>query len=124
MSYTGRFQEAFDIYETRIDHARMASAVRQRGAWLADTAWCLINLNRPDEARPLAVEAAGAMTPETQIDDRAATHSRLALVFAALGDKDTAAEHQASADDCWGQYRAFQDRCAALCEPFRQYAGD
>ena len=123
-SFSGEYAKALAIYEARLRDIKLSSASRRRCYWLADTAWCLINLNRPDEARPLAIEAAGAMTPETQIDDRAATHSRLALVFAALGDKDTAAKHQASADDRWGQYRAFQDRCAALCEPCRQYAGD
>ena len=106
-----------------MNSAKMASASRQRGPWLADVAWCLVNLNRHDDAKPIALEAADAITPQTQIDDRAAMHSRLALVFAALGDAETAAAHQLKADDCWQQYRDFQDRCAALCEPFLNAAG-
>jgi hypothetical protein len=44
------------------------------------------------------------LDPSCDIDDRAATHSRLAQVFAALGDRATAQRHAEKAAEEWREF--------------------
>ena len=60
---------------------------------LSDQAWCRAQMDQREESRADALAAEAGLIPETQIDDRAATHSRLALTYAALGDQSSASRH-------------------------------
>ena len=44
------------------------------------------------------------LDPSCDIDDRAATHSRLTQVFAALGDTVAAEQHAAKATEAWSEF--------------------
>lgn len=80
---------------------------------LADRAWCLAQVGRTTDARSAAIDAEGSFLKETQVDDRASTHSRLADVFNTVGDGDKARQHQVLADSCWQEFSELQRFIAA-----------
>jgi len=75
---------------------------------LADRAWCLSQVGRTIDARSAAIDAEGSFLKETQVDDRASTHSRLADVFTTVGDIEKAKQHQMLADGCWQEFAELQ----------------
>lgn len=107
---------ALEIYTSLLRNANVLSAARQRAEWLSDEAWCHARLGDLARAKEVAEAAEQQIVQQTQIDDRAAIHSRLALVYAALGEVGVAARHETLAADLWATYRAYQDRCVSLCE--------
>ena len=56
-------------------------------------------------------DAARLRTTDCDLDDRAATYSRLAQVYAALGQHDAARKHSQQAEAAW---RAFADEQAEV----------
>lgn len=102
-------------YVGRVKDFNHISAKRQCADWLSDEAWCHARLGDLVSARRLAAEAEANIADETQVDDRAAMASRLALVYSALGEEDVAARHAAQAAKLWAEYRKYQDRCVELC---------
>lgn len=102
-------------YVGRVEDLNYISAKRQCADWLSDEAWCHARLGDLVSARRVAAEAEANIADETQMDDRAAVASRLALVYSALGEEDVAARHAAQAATLWAEYRKYQDRCVELC---------
>jgi hypothetical protein len=99
---------ALAVYEAHVDSAQSVS--RLRSANLADQAWCRSEVGQLDAARVDALAAEASLGSDTQLDDRAATHSRCAQVFAALGDSAQAQRHSDLASPLWQDYRAMQAR--------------
>lgn len=83
----------------------------------SDRAWCLARLGQRDAARADAVAAEACLIAETQIDDRAATHSRLALTYATLNDKEIACHHERLAAQAWEEFHNLQHRIVTLLNP-------
>jgi hypothetical protein len=75
---------------------------------LADRAWCLLQTGQADNARIAAADAEASFLTETQVDDRASTHSRLADIFGILGEVDKAEQHRVLARDCWQKFAELQ----------------
>ena len=100
LSLQGRHAEALTLYDQHLAAAMAQGLARMQSSLRADMAWCRLQLGQRREAGQDAFAAAQAVQHETDLDDRAAAHSRLARVHAALGDADTAARHaeQAAAD--------------------------
>lgn len=87
---------------------------RLRATLLADKAWCLGVLGRAAEARACADIAAQSVDDDTQIDDRAAAHSRLAQLHAHLGDTLLAERHDAIARQAWAEHVVAQTQAVEL----------
>ena len=75
---------------------------------IADVAWCRCELGFIDEGRADALLAVDSFTTDTQIDDRAATHSRLVQVFNRLGEVESAAHHKRCANEAWAKHLSLQ----------------
>lgn len=75
---------------------------------IADRAWCLVQLGRTDDAKDAAAVAESRFLETTQVDDRAATHSRLAQVFGALGNSEKELLHQTLASQYWHEFEQLQ----------------
>ncbi len=99
---------ALAAYEAHLDGAHGLS--RMHCANLAEQAWCRSQMGQHDAARADALAAEASVGSDTQLDDRAATHSRCAQVFAALGDTAQAQRHSELAAPLWNDYRALQQR--------------
>ena len=104
--------QALLLYEEHLVDAKAAS--RLQANLLADKAWCHVQLSQSSEALGSAEAALENLLDETQIDDRAATHSRLAEVFAAVGKNDEARNQEALALRSWTQHRLMQAKAIAL----------
>jgi tetratricopeptide (TPR) repeat protein len=99
---------ALAAYEAHLDGAQGLS--RLHCANLADQAWCRSEVGQLEAARTDALAAEASLGSDTQLDDRAVTHSRCAQVFAALGETAQAQRHGDLAASLWTDYHAMQQR--------------
>jgi tetratricopeptide (TPR) repeat protein len=109
-----RFREALAAYREYLLPAVKQGLNRLHANFLADQAWCLVNLGDIDSARIDADLAESLIDPDGQFDDRAPAHSRLAQVYAALGDSATSDRHQQMANVAWEGHKALQGRILEL----------
>ena len=116
LALNGQASEALVLFDEHISN-QPGGMARLHCTWQADRAWCLLELGRAEEARHAAAQAQASFVAETQVDDRAATHSRLAQVFGALGDADIAKHHQRVADGAWSEYAEMQQKLHELLGP-------
>lgn len=113
-SLQGRPEEALALYEDHLAIDLDQGFLRMRSDLLSDMAWCRIRLDQREAAIALAVEAEASITPETQIDDRAATHTRLGWLSAAIGDGEATRRHEAYARAAWDEFVQMQRRIVEL----------
>lgn len=104
--------QALELYEHHLAAADDRS--RLRATLLADKAWCHADLGHGGEAARCAELAARCLSDDTQVDDRAATHSRLAQVFAALDDTPQHELHLGLARRAWDEHLAIQAHAVEL----------
>jgi len=111
----GRCADALVLYERWFERALADGHERWRACFLADMAWCRLQLGHTAQARAdlgLAQQAlAGCET-----DDRAVAQARIAQVLAALGDEAQAALWRGRAERDFAAHRAEQQRLAALLD--------
>jgi len=108
LSLQGECVEALALYEQHMAQAMVQGLARMQGSLRADMAWCRLRLGDDHGAMQDARAAALAAEHETDLDDRAAAHSRLARVFAELGDGVAAERHSLRAGDDWSAHERDQ----------------
>ncbi|MDC8784603.1 hypothetical protein [Roseateles koreensis] len=106
LSLDGRFEAAQQLYEKHLPQLREAGLVRLGCSRWADLAWCSLNAGKPTLAAQQAEHALQELSPGCDVDDRAVMHSRLAHVYAALGDPARAASHARQGEVEWQRYAA------------------
>ena len=106
LSLNGSYQQAVDIYSTELP--RENYALRMQADFVADQSLCLLHLGRTSEAQQTMELALQKLLPETHPDDRAATHSRAAILFAKVGDSVRAEREQRAAARLWIEYSRLQ----------------
>jgi len=111
LSLQGRHADALPLYEQHLDPALTQGAAHMANWLRADLAWCRVQLKQHELARADAQAAEAANRDDCDLDDRAATHSRLAQVYAALGQPEAARKHSQQAEAAW---RAFADEQAEV----------
>lgn len=104
----GDHAQACQLYERYLPQAMGRGLARLGSNLLADLAWCRVNLGQREQALAQAREAEIELDPRCDIDDRAATHSRLAQVYEALGEQETARQHAQTAQQAWAEFAAQQ----------------
>ena len=112
----GDYAQAQALYEAHLPQAMARGLARLGSSLLADLAWCRVNLGQREQALRQAQEAEFELDPACDVDDRAATHSRLAQVYGALGDAALAARHAASAAAEWAEFTQQQAAWAAALD--------
>jgi len=105
-SLQGRSADAVALYEAHFSDGMLQGLDHQRASLGADLAWCRLQLGQTEQALKDALAA--AVSHDRDVDDRAAAHSRLAQVFAQLGQADVAARHQAQATIDWNTHERDQ----------------
>lgn len=108
LAIEGRYVEALAAYEEYLAPAIQQGMARMHSNLLADQAWCRMNLGHADAAQVDAQDAESRIDPRGHFDDRASAHSRLAHVFAALGDPHSANRHNALAVAAWDGHAKLQ----------------
>jgi tetratricopeptide (TPR) repeat protein len=114
LSLLGEPTRALALYEEHMAAGIDQGLRRLQSDLLSDQAWCRVRVGQHDAARADAVAAEGYLIPETQIDDKAATHSRLALVYAGLGEEERARRHENLAAEAWKAFGQLQNRILEL----------
>ncbi len=110
LSLQGRYPEALAIYENQVLPKLLHSLSRLESDVFSDIAWCRLQQGNVGEARRARVMAEKGLEHCTQVDDRAATHTRLCKVSLALGDQVASANHNVLATTLWQEFREVQDR--------------
>jgi tetratricopeptide (TPR) repeat protein len=106
--------QAVALYELHL--ASASAPTRLQANLLADKAWCHTELGQRSDAIECAALALESLVGETHVDDRAAAHSRLAQVFAALGRLTEHDHHLELSMEAWGQHADLQAEAVQLLE--------
>ncbi len=115
-SLQGRWGDAVALYEAHFSDGLVQGLDRMRAFLGADLAWCRLQLGQTERALKDALAADVAASHDRDVDDRAAAHSRLAQVFARLGQAEAAARHQAQADIDWRMHERDQALVVSLMD--------
>ena len=108
----GQFAQALPLYQESLP-ATVAHGLGRLGASLmADLAWCRVNLGAAEQepALALARQAELELDPACHDDDRGVMHSRLAQLYAHVGQPAQAQAHREQAAQAWQAWRASQAR--------------
>ncbi|WP_119290715.1 hypothetical protein [Azohydromonas sediminis] len=111
----GRCAEALALYEQWFERAMADGQARLRAYFLADIAWCRLQLGREAAARADLAQSLQAVAG-CETDDRAVAAARIAQVLAALGDDAQATVWRGRAERDLAAHRAEQQRLAALLD--------
>lgn len=107
-SLAGQPAEAAVIYGQLLAGEPISSQVRSRSWLVADWGYCVLLCGDVRRALELSEEAESLLTTDIQIDDLASTYSRLAQIYASLGNRDASHSFRALASKCWGQFSELQ----------------
>jgi hypothetical protein len=110
LSLQGRYAQALAIYDNQVLPKLLSSLSRLESDVMSDVAWCRLKQGNTGEARRARVAAENGLDRCTQVDDRAATHTRLSSVCDGLGDYPASASHKVLATALWQEFRELQDR--------------
>lgn len=114
----GRFEEALALFDEHGGRMQPGWRERMQACLLADRAWCLLQLGREAEAREEAATAAQSLQEgESEVDDRALAHLRLAQLWRHFGEDEAAARHQAGAEQDRAAYLAQQAEMLRVVQP-------
>jgi tetratricopeptide (TPR) repeat protein len=116
LSLRGEYPEALQIYESRVVNDISAALSRLGSDVMSDAGWCYLQEGFIAKARSALAMAEVELARCTQIDDRAATHSRLRNTYLGLGEISKAECHEVQAAASWQEFASVQERFVALFE--------
>ena len=108
LSLQGQPAQALELYKKHLQRGLTQGLDRVQGSLIADMAWCRVQVGELELAREDAIAAEACLEPEGNFDDRAPGYSRLAQVFASLGDADAAKRNETSAALMWQGHAKIQ----------------
>lgn len=112
LSLQGESAGALSLYDHHL--SGISASSRLQMSLIADKAWCHADLGNLEAAREYAEQALLHVGFNADADDRAAAHSRLAQVFAVLGDEAESARHQGIARANWATHAEAQAEAVRL----------
>jgi hypothetical protein len=107
---------ALALFEAHLGSAVEGGLARMAAPIVADQAWCRMRVGQFDAARGDAAAAVASLSAKTHLDDRAATHSRVADVHRCLGDGEAAAHHDSLAAEYWQGFERLKQQMAAALD--------
>ncbi len=115
-SLRGQWIEALALYDSYFSSATSKSAFRFSAILLADQAWCRLQVGNKSRVREDALVVIQHLHQSIQIDECAATHSRLFEIFSEVEYFDEMKRHRELAKSSWGIFLALQKRIIELFE--------
>jgi len=120
LALQSEFSRAQALYAAHLPQALSHGLARWDSALRSDWAWCLVQCGDKDAALQQALLAEQGLAPtasvDQDLDDRAATHTRLSQVFSALGDGEKLSLHREQAESTWTAFAKEQVRWQAVLE--------
>jgi hypothetical protein len=104
----GKSALALQIYEECIDIGKAQGMDRVMCYMYADMAWCYLQVGSTDKGRQYMELAEASFLPTTLVDDRAATHSRLAASAKLLERAADSQRHAELATENWAALSRIQ----------------
>jgi tetratricopeptide (TPR) repeat protein len=123
LSLQGKPALALELYEEHLASGVAQGLERLNGSLLADQAWCRVQVGQLEEARRDAEAAVRALEPDGNFDDRAPGYSRVAQVFALLGDAEAATENESCAAVLWAEFAKMRARVIDTLRPVAEAHG-
>lgn len=114
LALQGDFTSALLLYDANLTETEYEGTMRLQANLLADKSWCLAKYGKFELAHMCAVSAIDRIGPATHTDDRAAAHSRLAQVFAILGDSVSEKDQLLMANKAWHSHELLQAQIVQL----------
>lgn len=102
MSLRGDAKQALTLYDKYLTDEEIPE--RWQASLIADKGWCYAVSGQIDRARNCTIQALQNLADDTQMDDRAATHSRLSQTFYQLGEDSNAELHKVLAKGYWDKF--------------------
>lgn len=112
----GEYASAAELYQKYLPQAMGRGLSRLGSNLQADLAWCRVQMGQHEQALAQARDAELELDPRCDVDDRAATHSRLSQVYEALGDAERSRQHAQLAQREWAEFSAQQAHWAERLE--------
>ncbi len=112
LSLVNKPEEALAIYLANVDE--IYAAGRLRSNLSADMAWCFLRQHRYGEALTWAHIAEAALSEITHLDDHAAAHSILSMVYFGLSMLEQSEKYGDRAKNLWSDHGEMQDSILRL----------
>ena len=116
LSLRGEARRALPILEAFAHSTTAPAAKRMQAEWSSDIAWCYARIDDDFLARKWAIQAMLELSLDVHLDDLAALHSRLSLVYSALGDQTERDYHSNAAVVSWARYEESQHHLVNIFE--------
>lgn len=104
--------EALELLETYAITSVDDGLSRLQSSFISDQAYCYARIGRLKDAARGSQLAIEALNEAVQIDDRAATYSRLAQIFNLLGDANRSSKYSSMASCAWAEYGGLRRQIA------------
>ena len=117
LTLEGEFDSALGIYASIFEPAAAQGMQRFFSTMLSDRAWCHANLGHLESALADCRLAEAKLIPETQIDDVATAHSRLAQTYCLLHMTEDAKRQSELASEAWSRVDVLTARIVDLLQP-------
>lgn len=108
--FKGNYREAYEMFERAAGMMASEGLERMSSLYLSEMSLCAASLGEYHSARSLMSLAQAAVSEKVHLDDRAATHSRLAEVSRLIGEQDIYDELVKLAKTDWERHESFQRR--------------
>lgn len=116
LALQGEWGAALMLFDGHVADAMAQGLGRMQANLRAEMAWCRLQAGQAQGARDDTRLALLGLEDECDVDDRAAAHSRLAMIWAALGDDEAARRHAEQAEREWAVHVADQARAIATID--------
>lgn len=116
LTHDQRWPQALALFELHFDAAMAEGLERMKPCFLADRAWCRLQMGEPKLAAADAQAAEASLRLPCDLDDRALAQARLAQVMERLGQAREAALLRERARSDLQAHRGEQERLVALLD--------
>jgi hypothetical protein len=107
LSLVDKYDDALKIYLSNIDGIHTSG--RLKANLCADVAWCLLRQNKNSDALNWTNTSEESLSEVSQLDDQAAVHSVLSLVYSGLSIIEKAEVHGKCGKELWAKHAETQE---------------
>lgn len=102
------YRQALDLFSENIADAETQGLGRLLVSFLADSAWCKLQLGMVDEARIEVERCIASSNVGCDSDDLAGAYARASVIFSALGEAARSERYRELSEDAWKEHCAAQ----------------
>jgi tetratricopeptide (TPR) repeat protein len=108
LSLQERYADAITVYKTVVG-TLLVGLSRLESDVMSDVGWCHLKVGNYPQAKEALAAAENALERCAQVDDKAASHTRLRNIYLGLGDRGNAARQHDLAMTAWNEFECIQE---------------